>query len=288
LTRKTRGFDRKKIVSLNHLPVMLREIVLRVLKTFNPGTIKIRHPFTRRPFYLDAYKHKGYWYQGKKTEQSTFDFFKSMISETDTVIEVGGHIGYMSVYLSELVGENGKVFVFEPGVDNLKYLKKNIAQLPQKNTVVIEKAVSEKIGKATFFMENITGQNNSLVYDHIGPNSHVNLKNEKNKSTMEVNTIDLDHFIEDEKINHVDFLKIDIEAAEYEAFLGMQKLIEKFKPTILMEVTRHQKEIYSGFLSMNYLLFNSHQKPLTNMNYSGNIFAIHESNTKDITAINKA
>lgn len=37
----------------------------------------------------------------------------------DTVVELGGHIGYLSVHLAKIVGDDGTVIVFEPGPNNL-------------------------------------------------------------------------------------------------------------------------------------------------------------------------
>jgi FkbM family methyltransferase len=51
-----------------------------------------------------------------------------LIRSGETIVEIGGHIGYLSIYLSDLVGPQGRVYVFEPGPNNIPYIRKNIAE----------------------------------------------------------------------------------------------------------------------------------------------------------------
>ena len=58
----------------------MRQLVIKILKKFNPGTIKIRHHLTKKPFYLDAFLHKGFWYYGSRREKDTIELFKVLIT----------------------------------------------------------------------------------------------------------------------------------------------------------------------------------------------------------------
>jgi len=106
------------------LPIV-RPFIIKLLKTtaFN---IYIKNKFTSDKLFLNTYKHKSYWYYASRREEKTMSFFGSNIKKGDTVIEVGGHIGFITQYFSRLVGNNGRVIVFEPGENNLPYIKKNI------------------------------------------------------------------------------------------------------------------------------------------------------------------
>jgi predicted methyltransferase len=65
-----------------------------------------------------SFKHYTYWYDGERREQTTMELFAKLINPGDVVVEVGGHIGYIAVYFSHLVGKQGRVVVFEPGPNN--------------------------------------------------------------------------------------------------------------------------------------------------------------------------
>jgi FkbM family methyltransferase len=90
--------------------------------------------------------------------------FARVLRRGDSVVDIGGHIGYVSLYLSELVGEEGKVFVFEPGANNLPYIGKNLEQVG--NALLVEKAVSSSGAKAALYVEDIAGQTDSVVHDY--------------------------------------------------------------------------------------------------------------------------
>src|SRR5690349_9209822 len=104
----------------------LRKIFIPLLKWLNLGDISIKHHYTGRKMVLDAFKHKGYWYHGKQRELHTISAIKNLLKPGDCVIKVGGHIGYMTVLFSNLVSNKGKIVVFEPGKNNLSYLRRNI------------------------------------------------------------------------------------------------------------------------------------------------------------------
>ncbi len=44
----------------------LRRLAIRILFRINPGDITIRHHHTKDKFRLHSFRHKDYWYHGKK------------------------------------------------------------------------------------------------------------------------------------------------------------------------------------------------------------------------------
>lgn len=81
--------------------------------------------------------------------------FSEIIRPGDFVVELGGHIGHLTVYFAHLVGAEGRVLVFEPGPNNLPYIQRNIAS--HKNVTLVAKAVSDFVGQTQFYIENLTG-----------------------------------------------------------------------------------------------------------------------------------
>lgn len=250
-----------------------RRLILPMLKFLNPGRIKIKHHYTQADFFLDFFKHKGYWYHGVHREQDSMNLFKTIIRPNDTVIEVGGHIGYLTSYFALLVPQ-GIVYVLEPGTNNLPYLRQNINGL--KNVTLFEKAISDKNGSAKFYIENLTGQNNSLVSDYEFYN--VNKKNafvESTKEEVSVETITLDSFCDEFSIIP-NFIKIDIEGAEILALKGMFGVLKKFSPIVMVEITQNWELIYDMFEMHGYNLFDEKLKPLTRGHHHfGNTFCFN-------------
>jgi FkbM family methyltransferase len=265
----------------------LRKFIIPILKKLNLGNITIKHHYTGSKFKLDAFIHKGYWYHGKNREKVQMDIFKKLIKEGDTVFELGAHIGYISLYYSKLVGHSGKLFVFEPGANNLPYVRENIANSPFKNIQLVEKAVSDSNGTATFYLENLTGQSNSLVKDYrvtkkIQTKTFVDLK----KNEVQVETIRLDDFVKSNGIPKIDFIKIDIEGAEYMAIKGMPEILSRMKPTMMIEVTENHQALFDLLKENGYVFVDEFSNKVEERKaFYGNLFCIHASNQSLINTL---
>jgi FkbM family methyltransferase len=259
---------------------LLRCIVLPLFERLNPGDIRIRHHYTGQRMLLHSYRHKGYWFHGRRREQSTMQFFQQVLRPGDTVIEVGGHIGYLTMLFARLVGEAGHVVVFEPGRNNLPYLCANVAGLP--SVQVIESAVSNADGTASFFEEELTGQNNSLFGDYE--------RFERNRKfafsrrayhEQSVATVRLDSFIRGRGIRP-DLLKIDIEGAEYMALVGAADALAECLPILMVEVTRQAPDVFCLLTGLGYQLFTPEGRPLRDAeSVNENICAVHPTRHKD-------
>jgi predicted O-methyltransferase YrrM len=130
----------------------LRSVALPLLKKFSFDAKMQHHWVPNTKFKLNTFKHKGYWYHGKSREHETMMIFRNLIKENNVVVEVGGHIGYISIFFSHLVGVNGRVIVFEPGTNNLPYITDNIKNKYIKtNTQSFEKSLE---GRETFTSTN--------------------------------------------------------------------------------------------------------------------------------------
>ena len=233
---------------------LIRKIVLKTLKTFNRD-ITINHHHTKNKLYLNLYKHKGYWYYAKNRELDTINSFNKLIQPGNYVIEVGGHIGYMSLILADLIKDNGYLTVFEPGINNLPYIKKNTSSNPL--IEIIEKGAGNENMTTSFFIEDLTGQNNSFLKDYsVFDENNKNALNNATKRKVEVEMVKLDDFVFIEKNKVPNFIKIDVEGFEYQVLQGSKKIIENCSTIFMVEVTMHHKNIYTLFNENNYNILN--------------------------------
>ena len=254
---------------------IIRKLFIPLFKKLNPGTIAIKHHYTGSKFFLDAFMHKGYWFHGKKREKRTMELFPKFIGQGEIVIEAGGHIGYISHYFSNLVGDKGKVYVFEPGENNIPYMEKNIRLLS--NVTLIKKAVSDKNGIAKFFLENLTGQNNSLFREYEPRESTEQFSfTVSKKEIIEVETITLDSFCEKASLTP-NFIKLDIEGAELLAIRGAVNLIQKHRPGIMIEITQNWEAILTIIENEDYICFRDNLIVINkNTSGFGNVFCLHK------------
>jgi len=129
----------------------------------------------------------------------------SRLSSTDVVIDLGAHVGVMSM---EFARHAGKVYAFEPHPSAFKQLKKNTARM--KNVVPINKAVSVETGTAQLFSV-------PTRYGRVteGSSLSVDKTNISKDHVFEVETVSLAQFIESLD-SEVKLIKMDIEGAEYD------------------------------------------------------------------------
>jgi len=143
------------------------------------------------------------------------DVFRKLIKSGDVVFDVGANIGYFSLVASCLVGKEGLCYAFDPLEFNIGNISKSIEINDITNVRVIHKFVGDGIS------EQVTMSLPSPY--NLGTGSIVVRDREK---TTKVNTITLDAFSRNEKIDKIDFVKMDIEGAEYLAIQGMREGIK--------------------------------------------------------------
>jgi len=244
---------------------ILRLIFMPLLKKFN-FEFKWKHDITKRPFYLKFFDHKGYWFYGKDREKEELYFFKKLILKDSCVLEVGTHIGYLTQYFEDLVGEEGRVLAVEPTQSSLRYLKKNV----RSNTAVIEKAASFKKGQAEFFVEEFGGFTNSLVEEFTISNneSHIASQNVSSKvSSVIVETDTLDNICSQN--NFVpNFIKIDVEGAEYDVLKGASNTLKNVN-ALMVEVSRNKNDVFSLLADFGF-------NQIDGVNNSKNYFFVKE------------
>lgn len=144
---------------------------------------------------------------------------KNNIKRDEIVVDLGAHIGYYTLMMAKLVGQNGKVFAFEPEPRNLKLLYKNIEVNSYKNIEVVPKAVSDIDGECTLFV----GQ------ESFGANKIFKPKKTDTQEFEEIKTrtIRLDDYFEELGfLKKISFIKMDIEGSEVRALQGMKNILE--------------------------------------------------------------
>lgn len=256
--------DARKTTGLGQtLWLALRKVVIGALRRFNPGDISIRHHHTGERMTLHSFKHKGYWYYGKRRESESMALFARLVRPGDTVIEVGGHIGYLSLYYAQLVGPEGQVIVFEPGPNNLPYARANLHG--KSNIRLVETAVADFCGKASFYVEEYTGQNNSLLsdYSRFDDNlSEAGIGAQMEKSVVEVDCTTLDEFAAKLAMPPPSFVKIDVEGVELGVLRGMQGMLRAGSPALMVEVTEQASAVYELLTSAGYEAYSERGTPI--------------------------
>jgi FkbM family methyltransferase len=133
---------------------------------------------------------------------------KSMVA-----IDIGANIGFYTILLSKIVGENGKVYSFEPDDVNFHFLKNNVERY--KNVILKNLAASNKNGFIQLYLSK------NLNVDHR------TYKTEDSRVVKKVKCVTLDKFFKHNK--QIDFIKIDVQGYDFFVMQGAQEMIKRQK-----------------------------------------------------------
>jgi len=147
-------------------------------------------------------------------EKYTTILFKRFVGEGMNVIDIGANIGYYTLLAAKLVGDEGKVFAFEPEPRNYALLLRNIELNGYKNIIPQQKAVANTTGKVKLFL------------DEVEPGAHSLYKVRGDaKEAIVVDAVSLDEFFAGKEYP-IDIVKVDVEGAEMAVLLGMAKIVQ--------------------------------------------------------------
>jgi FkbM family methyltransferase len=160
-------------------------------------------------------------------EKANVNFISSNCKRGMTFIDIGAHLGLMSVIAAKLVGPEGSVLSFEPARNTFNIFRKVISMNGLTEIVKpFEMAVSDRNTMVDFLIDENEGSNaNSMV-----------ARPDRKARSVQVRVISLDSFVIENKINHVDFIKIDAEGVEIDVLKGASEVIRKFKPAIILAI----------------------------------------------------
>lgn len=229
----------------------VRRSALRTFYYVNLGDITIRHHWTGDPFRLHTFRHKSYWYHFADGQRDSLLMAARLLKPADRVADVGGNIGYFTAFFSAMVGSTGRVDVFEPVPANLRYLRRNVAALG--NVEVLESALSDEVGQAAFFVENLTGQNCSLIngYAPLERNSrHAGIQPRIEEMVVRTDTLDNRYAGAD----RLDFVKIDVEGGELHVLRGGVGVLRRLRPVLLLEISMNHEEVDCLLREAGYVL----------------------------------
>jgi FkbM family methyltransferase len=147
---------------------------------------------------------------------------ESLVSAGDWVLDIGANLGQYACQLSDLVGPEGRVIALEPMPETFELLAANSRLFPFDNVTLLNVAASNVtgIGRMTTPAWSSGAANyyeSHLAEDGQGPDV---LK-------LPIDALDLPHLVR--------LVKIDTEGHELAVLEGMERLIERDRPTLIVE-----------------------------------------------------
>lgn len=134
-----------------------------------------------------------------------------------TVFDVGANIGTYSVMLSNILKDKARIFSFEPSKKTYQKLVENTRQLP--NVTVYNFGMGNEDTRLTLFSNKDESGLASVYHRKL---DHLNIDMNK---TEEIDIKTIDGFCAQNNIQHIHFLKIDVEGHEMKVLEGATNII---------------------------------------------------------------
>lgn len=198
--------------------------------------------------HLDDWIQQQLFFLGEY-EKPEIDYLYETLKPGNVFVDVGANIGLFSLNASKIVGLEGKVYAFEAFMPNYVKLYDNIKINNYTNIVAENNAILNQ-NSTIEILYNESDKNVGMASTY--------LKNFTSKELVE--GFSLDHYFNDKMIEKVDLIKIDIEGGEYNALLGMDRILSELKPKVLIEINQvalensghNENEIIEFFKKYNY------------------------------------
>ncbi len=220
------------------------------------------HPLAAMPFRYLALTHKHFWLHRKQPQIDALNALGGYLHPGDTVFEVGGHIGFTTQFLATRVGGHGQVHTFEPGTENLETLRKNIRTCA--NATCINAAVSNRIGKASFYEDRLGGFHSGLSSDFAQMRARLSRKGAlADVVVRDVHTVTIDHYAAQHGL-HVDALCIDAEGAELDVLRGAETTLGALR-VLMLTVTKNHDAVYDLLSKAGFTMQTAKGKQLTSL-----------------------
>ncbi len=156
----------------------------------------------------------------------------------DIVVDIGAHIGLYSLIGSKRVGEKGKIIAIEPHPSNFEILNRNIQLNQFTNIITLNCAIYDKNMRMRLYSTDVSGFS-----------GHHSLILKRAEKFIEVNAYTLDYILQSLGIMEVNWIKIDVEGAEFEVLQGAQDILANSKDLSLI-IELHSSDLYEPIMEL--------------------------------------
>jgi FkbM family methyltransferase len=153
-----------------------------------------------------------------------------IVKPGDTVLDIGANIGIVSLWLSRLVGDQGRVHAFEPNPELCELLEKTIHRNHALNIHSHPVALGAESGQMQLRLRAGNTGSGSLIRNHNLPGHQ----------TFSVPVQTLDSIIAREGITAIRLIKIDVEGFEAEVLQGGLHVLESIRPQAILFESNEQ------------------------------------------------
>ena len=162
------------------------------------------------------------------TDEPEYTMLPQLVQPGDWVIDIGANVGHYAKRLSELAGPQGRVIAMEPTPTTFALLAANAQHFAHPNVTLINAAVSDRTDLAGITVPH---------FDSGLPNYYEARLTPSNGTGLSVLTLAIDAL---RLCHRIALVKIDAEDHEASVLAGMQELLRRDRPVLIVETGNPQ------------------------------------------------
>jgi FkbM family methyltransferase len=182
---------------------------------------------------------RGFFVFGEALEPE-LEYLHHFLRKDDVFMDVGANSGVFSMKAAACVGPGGLVVSVEPLPEMFCVLHRNVSRNGFGNVRIRNFAAGDRAGVTEFWI------------NYGKPNSASLICHDPHARKYRPLSITLDGLAEMEKLERLDYLKIDAEGAEARILTGAADLINRFKPVIQVEEILEDAGNFAGYRKWVY------------------------------------
>jgi FkbM family methyltransferase len=186
-----------------------------------------------------------------KGEHQVERAFLDLLSTGDVVYDVGANIGWYSLLAARAVGPSGRVFAFEPSLNNAFYAQSNARTNGLGNISVVPAALTDEDGWLSFLLSgSLEGR---LEKDDTDAQARRRARRGQPSLQREfVAATTLDRWLAQTGETPPTVVKVDVEGAEVGVLRGMRSTIAASRPTLIVELHGTREEVADELDGLGY------------------------------------
>lgn len=150
-----------------------------------------------------------------------------LLTPSACFVDVGANLGYYSVLAGVAVGEQGRVYAFEPEQKNFDLLERNIAHNGLSNIHRWQAALSDSDNDGLLYLNELNRGDHQVYQQH---------KDATERTTQDIVLRYGSRLLAAHDCTHIDVLKIDTQGAEWHVMTGLIDVVRNSLPNIKMIV----------------------------------------------------
>jgi FkbM family methyltransferase len=184
-----------------------------------------------------------------------FEKLKRMVKPGWVILDIGANIGATVLRFAQLAPK-GRVIGFEPNKKSFARLTENIGLNDRGNISVHNTGLGEKAEELRLFVVDETNPGMNRILNE--PDATANAL-----AFETIRVERLDDFIDIEKLERTDLVKIDVEGFEHNVLKGADRLLSSFRPLLFIEIDDDNllqnkssaRELVSLLMNQGYQVF---------------------------------